>query len=312
MLKRILQTIFGRSLTFLLLTSTPVSVALICVFVNGYNESITAYVIYFLSAYCLASCVYSGIIAIRRAKISGLRFTYKSRVISKLRSSKLICRYLDSRHFRGEAGIYISLTADTLYTAFRAVTGIIYDSVWFLSLAAYHAVLALIRLYLAFSYRKAAHTAESAKKAYEYRRYIKTGILLLFLNIPMGGMILLMIHTNSGFVYPGYIIYLSAMYTFYTAITAVINIVRYRRLGSPVVSAAKALNLVSSAMSLLGLQTAMIAFFSGESDDFRMIMNTATGAGVLVITVSTAIYMIVRSVPILKNERAGKYDKIGE
>lgn len=312
MLRRILEAIFGRSFTFLLLTSVPVSTALICVFINGYNESITAYVIYFLSAYCLASYIFSVITAIRRLKISGQRFIDKSSVISKLRSSKLICRYLDNRHFRGEASIYIGIAADTVYTIFRAVTGIIYSSVWFLSLAAYHAVLGLIRLYLAYSYRKTGHIDEGTKKAYEYRRYKKTGIFLFFLNIPMGGMILLMIHTNSGFRYPGYIIYLSAMYTFYTAITAVMNIVRYRKLGSPVLSAAKAVNLVSSAMSLLGLQTAMIAVFSAQGESFRKIMNTLTGTGVFVITVLVAIYMITHSVVMLKKERSEKYDKIGE
>lgn len=249
---------------------------------------------------------------IRQIKVIKARLTYKGRISEKLRSSKLICRYLDSRHFRGEAGIYISLAADTLYTVFRAVTGMIYGSVWFLSLAAYHAVLGLIRVYLAFSYRKEERTATKERKISAYRCYRKTGIMLFFLNIPMGGITLLMIHTNSAFRYPGYIIYLSAMYTFYTAITAGMNIVRYRRLGDPVLSAAKAVNLVSSAMSVLGLQTAMIAVFSEQGEDFRRIMNTATGTGVFVITVSVAIYMIAHSAVKLKNERAGKYDKIGK
>lgn len=54
-------------------------------------------------------------------------------------------------------------------------------------------------------------------------------MILLF----VGGMIVLMVRTNSGFTYPGYIIYLSALYTFYTMITVVVNVVKFRKSGSP-------------------------------------------------------------------------------
>ena len=78
----------------------------------------------------------------------------------------------------------------------------------------------------------------------------------------MGGMILQMVMNNSELSYPGHVIYLTAMYTFYTMAMSVVNLVRYRRLGSPVLSAAKVLNFVSALMSVLCLQTAMIAQFS--------------------------------------------------
>ena len=88
-------------------------------------------------------------------------------------------------------------------------------------------------------------------------------MILLF----VGGMIVLMVRTNSGFTYPGYIIYLSALYTFYTMITAVVNVVKFRKLGSPILSAAKILNFISAMMSILGLQTAMISRFSENGDN---------------------------------------------
>ena len=65
-------------------------------------------------------------------------------------------------------------------------------------------------------------------------------MILLF----VGGMIVLMVRTNSGFTYPGYIIYLSALYTFYTMITVVVNVVKFRKSGSPILSAAKILNFI--------------------------------------------------------------------
>jgi len=110
----------------------------------------------------------------------------------------------------------------------------------------------------------------------------------------MGGMILLMVKTNSGFSYPGYIIYLSALHTFYTMGMSINNLVKYRKLGSPILSAAKVLNFVSAMMSVLGLQTAMISAFSEGEEEFRRLMNTITGGFVYGAVAVTAVYMIVR------------------
>ena len=124
--------------------------------------------------------------------------------------------------------------------------------------------------------------------AKEVRCYRLTAWSLFLLNIPMGGMIVLMAADN-GYSYPGYVRYISAMYTFYTMIMSVVNLARYLRLGSPVLSDAKAL------MSVLGLQTAMIAEFSAEDDGFRRLMNSITGAAVWVTVIVTAVYMLIRS-----------------
>ena len=108
----------------------------------------------------------------------------------------------------------------------------------------------------------------------------------------MGGMIFLVIQENSAYQYPGYIIYLSAMYTFYTIVLAIINLFKYRKLGSPILSAAKILNFVSAMMSVFGLQTAMIAHFSTEGETFRKLMNTITGSFVYGIVILIALYML--------------------
>ena len=58
----------------------------------------------------------------------------------------------------------------------------------------------------------------------------------------MTGMTVLMARTNSGFSYPGSILYLSALYTFYAVAVSIVDLVKFRRLGSPILSAAKVLN----------------------------------------------------------------------
>ena len=63
--------------------------------------------------------------------------------------------------------------------------------------------------------------------------------------------------------------------------------------------AAKVLNFISATMSILGLQTAMIAQFSGNDEHFRRVMNTVTGSAVYTIVIAIAVYMLIRS----KNSR---------
>ena len=111
----------------------------------------------------------------------------------------------------------------------------------------------------------------------------------------MAGMILLMIFTDSGFTYPGYVIYLSEIYTFYIMICSAASLINCRRMESPFLSAVKVLNFVSALMSVLGLQTAMIAQFSVNDENFRRMMNAITGGFIWSAVILIAVYMLVRS-----------------
>lgn len=178
---------------------------------------------------------------------------------------------------------------------FRAVAGMYYVSVWSISIAVYYLILGVIRAYLVICYKYRDNKDESIC-------YRNTAWSLFFLNISMGGMIILMIKTNSGFFYPGYVIYLSALYTFYILIIAVRNIVKFCKVGSLILSAAKVLNFIAAMMLILGLQTAMISQFSANGEDYCKMMNTITGGFVYGIVLVIAIYMLLRSRNIRKGE----------
>lgn len=196
-------------------------------------------------------------------------------------------KYVNDLAFRGSVSIYQGIAVNFLYGLFRIVVGTRYASVWFISMAVYYLVLAVLRLSLILNYQHKSETVE-------LRCYRRTAWWLFLLNLPMGGMILLMVLTNSGYSYPGYVIYLSAMYTFYTMVTSVVSLVRFRRLGSPILSAAKVLNFIAALMSILGLQTAMIARFSTEGDGFRKMMNAITGGAIWLSVILIAVYMLHR------------------
>ena len=79
------------------------------------------------------------------------------------------------------------------------------------------------------------------------------------------------------------------------AIRSIVDLVRSRRLGSPLLSAARAINFVAATMSVLGLQTAMLARFSQDGEAFRRTMNAITGAAVWSGAILTGAAMLRRS-----------------
>ena len=256
--------------------------ALAAVFIRQCPENILVYLIYSLSAYSLTIWLAALLGLTKRAKSAMMG----SKLMRKAAASPIMGRYFKDLAFRGSISIYQGIAVNLFYVAFRIMAAIRYASVWFLSMAVYYLVLGGLRAYLIVYYRR--RTPELERRCYH-----TTAWFLFLLNIPMGGMIVLMVRTDSGFSYPGYVIYLSALYTFYTMITSAINLIRFRRLGSPILSAAKVLNFVAAMMSILGLQAAMISRFSENGENYRRMMNAITGGFVYGIVILIAIYMLL-------------------
>ena len=256
--------------------------ALAAVFIRRCPENILVYLIYSLSAYSLTIWLAALLGLTKRAKSAMMG----SKLLRKAAASPIMGRYFKDLAFRGSISIYQGIAVNLFYVAFRIMAAIRYASVWFLSMAVYYLVLGGLRAYLIVYYRR--RTPELERRCYH-----TTAWFLFLLNIPMGGMIVLMVRTDSGFSYPGYVIYLSALYTFYTMITSAINLIRFRRLGSPILSAAKVLHFVAAMMSILGLQTAMISRFSENGENYRRMMNAITGGFVYGIVILIAIYMLL-------------------
>lgn len=110
----------------------------------------------------------------------------------------------------------------------------------------------------------------------------------------MMGMAVQLITEEHIIVYPGSVIYITAAYSFYLLTLSIVNLVKFRRLNSPVLSASKALNFAGALMSVFNLENAMTSRFSTDVE-FRRIMNTAVGLTVCLLELATAVFIIVRS-----------------
>jgi hypothetical protein len=141
-----------------------------------------------------------------------------------------------------------------LYASFNFLISWIYASDWFGAIAVYYLSLSTVRLLLMKRIHKSTLGEVNGKHLiYELLSYRTCGYLMFLLNIVMASMVIQMIWQNNGYTSYGYIIYVSAAYTFYCLVTAIINILKYHKKMNPILSASKELNLTSALMSVLAL-----------------------------------------------------------
>ncbi|MDE6747535.1 MAG: hypothetical protein K2K21_00505 [Lachnospiraceae bacterium] len=282
----------------------PLPTVLLALFGYGFVIAVAAFQItnpvlqyasYIASAYALIITI-TGIVYVKKASGSIKSYILGHPLMKKFRSTVVGEKYFSDVRFRAGVSLYQGFFINLLYIVMKLVSGIIYRSTWFVALAVYYILLAVMRFLL-------VRRLNVKDETLELRRYRLCGLMLLFMNQALAGIVIFMVHRNQGFEYPGLLIYAMAAYAFYAVIIAVVNIVKTRRHKSPVLSAAKAINLVAALVSILSLETAMLSQFGGNDDPmFRKVMTGATGGGVCTIVIGMAIYMIWRANKELKRK----------
>ncbi|MCM1126051.1 MAG: hypothetical protein NC429_06215 [Lachnospiraceae bacterium] len=275
-----------------LLVAVPSFILVIYVLANGMENTALSYAAYILSAYALVITI-TGMAGIARWIRDGIR---NHPLAKKALGIPLVEKYLKEAVFRTEASLYQGLFINLLYVALKLGSGIYYRSVWFISLAFYYLLLAVMRFSLLHYVRN-----RKGGRASELKRYRFCGFVLLFMNQALAGIVVIVVKQNKGFEYAGYLIYVMAVYAFYAVITSVVNIVKFRKYKSPILSTAKVISLTAALVSMLSLETAMLAQFGDDDAAFRRIMVSSTGTGVCLIVLGMAVYMIVKSTKALKH-----------
>ena len=281
--KAVIRTIIYPRAWVLLLGALIAAAGLIFVFAGARQETWLAYPVYVWSAYMLA------VICVRLWRSVGLT---RQSIDAALDRAPVVRRYFSDVSFKMQVSLYFSFGLNTLYALMKLGFGVYYRSVWFGTLAGYYLLLAVTRFALV---RYASRSDFGADPAAEWKRYRLCGGILLVMNLALSGMVIMVVRDNEGFHYPGFLIYIMAMYAFYNMTAAVVNVVRYRRYRSPVMSAAKVLQLTAALVSMLALETAMLAQFGGASGArFRELMTGCTGGVVCVAVLVIAVYMLRR------------------
>lgn len=280
---------FGRKVLFppvwlmILLTAASAGL-LVMVFLKGWEEAPIAYGIYVLAFYTLTVvCVFCSMVLPKQCK----------QIKEKIYENPLGNRYMTDRAFRTKISLYLSLAVNLLYVGTNVWSWYLGRSWWFVVLSVYYSIMAVMR-FLLVRYVRLNTLGTEVLKELKWSRIC--ACILLLVNLTLSGAVLMILYQDRGYDYPGMLIYVMALYTFYSTTHAIVDIIKYRKLGSPIMSTAKIVSLSAALVSMLNLETAMFAQFGAEMTlrDQR-IMIAATGAGISVVVVTLSIILIVRA-----------------
>lgn len=216
------------------------------------------------------------------------------RTLGLLLGSALAVQYKQDRIFRASVNLQLVMVLNYLYAAYNLLTALQSGSVWLLSLGVYTLMLAIVRTDLTLSHHRGRKLPPDALPRHESRCYRRVAWSLLALNVPIGGLTLLMVSGQSVSALPGHLIYLSALYSFLMMGLGISNLIRFRRFGSPILSAAKVLSMVAALLSMLTLQSALLDRFGEGQDSFRLLMSRLSGSAVFLSVFGMALWMLRR------------------
>lgn len=283
--KAICKKLLFPPLWLSLLFAAVSAVALTAVFVKGWDTTtaVCVILIYIFSFYTLTVwCLFFW-----KTFPGFYRYTKE-----KVYANRYANRYFTDAAFKTHVSLYTSLAINLFYVATNAISAVLYNTIWFGIFAVYYAILAIMRFLLVRYFNR---NSIGTSRLGELKRSRLCAYILMLVNIVLSGVVLMMVY-NRGFEYQGMLIYVMAMYTFYITVSAIIDLIKYRKLGSPIMSASKVIKFTAALFSMLSLETAMFSQFGEEaSPEMQRIMILATGGGIAVIVVIMAMYIIIRN-----------------
>ncbi len=209
------------------------------------------------------------------------------------RENKYYLLYSSDVQLRINLSLYFAVGFNAVYALFQLCLGLWHHSAWFYAMAGYYLLLGLMRLSLV---RHTRYHAAGEDSRTEWRKYRFCGWLLLVMNLALAIFTLYFVFRIRVFPHHEITTIAMAAYTFTALTLAIVNVIRYRKYGSPAYSAVKAISLASATVSMLTLENALLTTFGeGESELFRQIMLRASGAAVILVVQGIALYMIVNA-----------------
>ena len=269
--------------------------ALTLIFVKGMEQSIPAYIAYVLAFYTLTVVTIFCVMVLPKQY---------STVKQKIYDNPLGNRYMTDRVFRTNISLSISFVISMLYVGINLWSWYMLESYWFMVLAVYYVIMAAMR-FLLVRYVRIQRIGTSILG--EWKRSRICAYVLLLINLFLSGAVLMILYQHKGYDYPGIMIYVMAMYTFYSLSMSIVELVKYRALASPIMSTAKIVSLSAALVSMLNLETAMFAQFGAEmSVEHQHIFIILTGAGVSITVVTLSVILIVRATKEIRREKNGE------
>lgn len=231
------------------------------IFSKGYEESSIAIISYAFSAYTLMITLFS--LWKRRKMMTALRE-----------------KAFKAAELRRKYGLMLSVIFNGLYIMTKSIAGLVFHSQWLIALALYYLIVFQMKLILVL-------TKETWKNT-----PIIIGSALIISTLPLTAIARALVRRSFAFSYPGYLIYVFALYSFAFLSTAVYGFIR-RKNGNLKEKCCRTLSLSLAAVTLLTLQSAMFSSFSpNENPLFEKRMHAILSLSVVIAVALLGIYLI--------------------
>lgn len=211
---------------------------------------------------------------------------------------KIIMGFIDmwkaDYQFKTLATSTLSVLFSLGFTIFNVVLGIVYRSVWNISISVYYVLLAIVRGIVVHSQRKVS-AADNQKNQEQYKRiYFKTHILMIIMDMCLIAPIAYMVIGERSYEYGIIPAIAMAAYTTYRVIRGIINLVKSQKQENILIKELRTVDLQDSLVAVLTLQNALI--IANGSDMQSMLALTAwTSAGIwlmiVIFTVKSILYI---------------------
>ena len=218
------------------------------------------------------------------------------KIVSTIKRNPLGEKFFDDYTFRIILSTMPTFIINVAYTVYNGVLGVMHQSEWFITMAVYYSLLGIMRYHAVHTGRKISRMEDQSLVKKKELSVIKTeGILLLLLNLALSGVVLLTIVQDTAKRYSEIMVITIAAYTFYKIITSVINMIKVRKLQSPILITIRNISVADALVSVLTLQMTMLASFQGRSTLNINQMNAMTGMAACILISLLGISMIYYS-----------------
>lgn len=207
---------------------------------------------------------------------------------------------------RGAAAPWLGVSVNTVYGIYTGALGFVSRSWWFIALAAYYIVLAVMRFALILTMK---HTQP------ENERFITrfVGWMSLFLSVTLAGITYLSFLDERGSQFHEIVMISIALYAFIKITLAIIRMAQSGGNARPVLKCLRSLALADAAVSIFALQRSMLTTFNGMSPGNIQLMNALTGTAVYLLTAALGINLIGgKRITMAKSKIVEANEKIAE
>ena len=189
------------------------------------------------------------------------------------------------KRINGAKTVWLGFGANILYGIYTGVLGVLGHSWWFVTLAAYYIVIAVMRFAVLLFTKSDNLTGECFMARF-------CGGMCLFLAITLAGITYLSLLDERGTRHHEIVMITMALYAFSKITVAIIRMAKSGGNARPSLKCLRSITLSDAAVSIFALQRSMLVSFEGMGLADIRLMNALTGTAVYLLVAVLGINLI--------------------